>query len=298
MFWRLIRRLSQILVYLFALIGLVLVLGWLGLRFGLTKTAGVIDLNDRYFKEVTDTLRKNEQNDNQNIAQIIIDYNKKHQSVQEISAWRLTPEWQVLREAIAKDKEIINQVSKLVEVNSRLIVGVLVVEQLRLYNSEREIYKQFFQPLKILGVQSQFSWGVTGLKEETAEEIERKLKDASSPFYLGRDKESLLDFKTLDPRTERFERLTDSRNHYYSYLYTAIYLKQLMVEWERAGYNISDRPEILATLFNLGFTKSEPKADPKVGGAEIEIGEQKYSFGSLAYQFYYSGELIEEFNWQ
>ena len=48
----------------------------------------------------------------------------------------------------------------------------------------------------------------------------------------------------------------------------------------------------------FGFVKSEPKADPKVGGAEIEIGGQKYSFGSLVYQFYYSDELVEEFNWQ
>jgi len=53
----------------------------------------------------------------------------------------------------------------------------------------------------------------------------------------------------------------------------------------------------LATLFNLGFAKSVPKAEPQVGGAEIEVGGQKYSFGGLAFQFYYSGELIDYFNW-
>lgn len=290
-------KLFKLIVYLFAIIGFVLVGGWLALRLGWTKTEGSVDLNDRYFQEVTDQLRKTEQGDDQQIAQIIADYNQKHQTAQEISAWRLTPEWRVLREAIVKDEEPINRAATVVGVNSRLIVSVLVGEQLRLYNSEREIYKQFFEPLKILGVQSQFSWGVMGMKEETAKQIETNLRDPNSPFYLGKDQEALLDFSTSDPSVERFTRLTDSHNHYYSYLYTALYLKQLMVEWQKAGYNIEDRPEILATLFNLGFVKSAPKADPKVGGAEIEIGGQKYSFGSLAYQFYYSDELLTQFGW-
>ncbi|MFA5022690.1 MAG: hypothetical protein WC385_01875 [Candidatus Paceibacterota bacterium] len=290
-------KIGRMVIYLFAVIGFVLVAGWLALRLGWTKTAGVIDLNDRYFKEVTDKLREVKNNDDQNIAQIITDYNKTHQSTKEISAWRLTPEWQVLREAIIKDKEPINRAAAVAGVNSRLIVSALVGEQLRLYNSEREVYKQVFEPLKILGVQSQFSWGVMGLKEETAKQIETNLRDSNSTFYLGQDKEALLDFSTDDPSAERFARLTDSHDHYYSYLYPALYLKELMAQWQKAGYNIEGRPEILATLFNLGFTKSVPKADPQVGGAEIEISGQKYSFGSLAYQFYYSDELLNEFNW-
>lgn len=352
------RRVSQIGIYLFAIIGFVLVVGWLGLRFGLTKTAGNVDFNDRYFKDVAEQIRLvdlsapsaktifsnncrllvinrlnaplgrsllnvyNTTRSEKVLAKALLAsdlflrnnpaYQNGLKTCNEFSrrlggemtvtdksyAWLSTPDWQVLSTAIAKDKDQINKAAAVVGINPRLIVGVLVGEQLRLYNSEREIYKQFFQPLKILGVQSQFSWGVTGLKEETAIQIEKNLRDPNSPFYLGRDKESLLDFTTTDPSAERFMRLTDSHNHYYSYLYTGLYLKQLINEWQKAGYNIENRPEILATLFNLGFVKSSPKPDPKVGGAEIEIGGETYSFGSLAYQFYYSGELIEEFNWQ
>jgi hypothetical protein len=359
MFIKFGRRVSQVGVYLFALIGLILVGGWLGLRFGLTKTAGQVDFNDRYFKNVAEQIRQvdlsapsaktifnnncqllvinrfnptlgrsllevyNNSRSEKVLAKALLaadiflrsnqDYQNGLKACHDFYGrlgesfstgfdtsynWLSTPEWQVLREAIAKDKDQINQAAQLAGISPRLIVGVLVGEQLRLYNSEREVYKQVFQPLKILGVQSQFSWGVTGLKEETAKQIETNLRDANSVFYLGGDKANLLDFKTADISTERFERLIDSHNHYYSYLYTAIYLKQLIVEWQKAGYNIENRPEILATLFNLGFTKSVPKANPQVGGAEIEIVGQKYSFGSLAYQFYYSGELSEEFNWQ
>ncbi|HPV33621.1 MAG TPA: hypothetical protein PLS91_01970, partial [Candidatus Paceibacterota bacterium] len=93
----------------------------------------------------------------------------------------------------------------------------------------------------------------------------------------------------------RFLRLTDQHDHSHAYLYAALFLKQIMAQWEKAGYNIDDRPEILATLFNLGFTKSAPKAEPAAGGAEIEIGGKAYSFGGLAFQFYYSGELANDF---
>ena len=137
-----------------------------------------------------------------------------------------------------------------------------------------------------------------GMKEETAKKIETHLKDKNSPFYLGVNYEDLLDFKTDDISSERFNRLIDSKNHRYSYLYAAIFLKQIMHQWELLGYNISNRPEVLATLFNLGFEKSIPKAEPQVGGAEIEVGGEKYSFGGLAFQFYYSDELLDYFPWQ
>jgi hypothetical protein len=212
--------------------------------------------------------------------------------------WLATPEWVVLKVALVKDREPILKASALAQVSPRLLVSMLVVEQLRLYNSDREVYKQVFAPLKILGVQSKFSWGIMGLKEETAKQIEANLKDSSSPYYLGPNYEHLLDFTTTDQTSERFNRLVDQHNHYYSYLYSALGLKQLMAQWQRAGYNINDRPEILATLFNLGFAKSVPKAEPQVGGAEIEIGEAKYSFGGLAFEFYYSSELIDIFPWQ
>ena len=134
-----------------------------------------------------------------------------------------------------------------------------------------------------------------GIKEETAIKIENFLKDPSSQYYLGAKYEHLLDFNTNDIQTERFQRLTNSRNHCYPYLYTAIYLKQVDIQWKRNGYDISSRPEILATLFNLGFATSIPKSDPKTGGSRINIMGHEYTFGGLAYEFYYSGVLSSTF---
>ena len=128
--------------------------------------------------------------------------------------------------------------------------------------------------------------------------IEHNLKDPSSIYYLGPEYERLLDFRGQDTATinkERIDRLTDFHNHYYSYMYAALFLKQVKVQWEKEGYPIDKRPEILATLFNVGYPQSKPKPNPRVGGSTIKIYEKPYSFGAIAYQFYYSGELFDLF---
>ncbi|MEL7587982.1 MAG: hypothetical protein AAGU19_14840 [Prolixibacteraceae bacterium] len=209
--------------------------------------------------------------------------------------WMNIPEWQDFKVAVAKDKHLIDSVARVTGVEPRLIVAVLVGEQIRLFNSDREAYKKWIGPLKILSVETTFSLGVTGIKVPTAQQIERNLKDSTSIFYLGKPYENLLDFKTANIEQERFERLTSYKNHFYSYLYAALNVKQMKVQWERSGYSISDRPEILATLFNIGYEVSVPKKEPVVGGSGIDIKGKRYSFGSVAYEFYYSGELFDLF---
>lgn len=223
-------------------------------------------------------------------------------------AWMNIAEWSDFKIAVAKDKHHIDSVAKVTGVEARLIVACLVGEQIRLFNSNREAYKQWIGPLKILSVESQFSFGVTGIKEHTAKRIEFNLKDRKSEFYLGEQYEHLLDFQATDTaliNQERLNRLTSFRNHFYSYMYAAVFIKQVKHQWEKAGYPIDKRPEILATLFNVGFPQSEPKKNPKVGGSTIQIKDKSFTFGAVAYQFYYSGELFDlfpiqskKFDWQ
>lgn len=209
--------------------------------------------------------------------------------------WMNISEWDDFKLAVAKDKALIDSAAMVTGVEPRLIVAVLVGEQIRLFNSQREAYKKWIGPLKILSVETTFSLGVTGIKVPTARTIEKNLKDRNSVFYLGSQYEHLLDFKTNSIEEERFKRLTSHSNHFYSYLYAALNIKQMKVQWERAGFPISDRPEILATLFNVGFEVSVPKANPVVGGSGILVHKQPYTFGSIAYEYYYSGELFDLF---
>lgn len=209
--------------------------------------------------------------------------------------WMNIAEWQDFKIAVIKDKHLIDSAAYLTGVEPRLIVAVLVGEQIRLFNSNREAYKKWIGPLKILSVETTFSLGVTGIKIPTAQKIEKNLKDSASIFYLGKKYEHLLDFQNKNIGQERFNRLTSYKNHFYSYLYAALNVKQIKEQWEKSGYPIQDRPEILATLYNIGFEVSIPKENPSVGGSGIRIKGKRYSYGAVAYEFYYSGELYDPF---
>ncbi len=213
-----------------------------------------------------------------------------------IYEWANEKYWQDVKTSITKDQEKIKEVAQKVGIEPRQIVSSLMVEQLRLFYSQRELYKKFFEPLKILANSYQISLGVMSIKEETAIRIEKNLKDRSSIYYLGEEYEHMLDYKKNEPEDARFKRLTAS-DHYWNYLYGALYLKQFLVGWDRSGYNINDRPEILATLFNVGFPQSKPNGTPKVGGSTVVINNKKYTFGRLAYEFYYSGQMMDIFGY-
>lgn len=222
----------------------------------------------------------------------------KGQYTRNVYEWMNMEEWKDFKIAVVKDKQQIDSAAEILEIQPRIIVSVLVGEQIRLFTSIREVYKNVIAPLKILSVENKFAYGVTGIKEETAIKAENLLKDKNSDFYLGKKYENILDFTTNDHANERFKRLINYKNHFYSYLYAGIILKQHVKQWRMAGYNISDRPEILATLFNLGYYASVPKPNPSVGGSRININGTVYTFGSLAYEFYYSGEIADAFPYQ
>lgn len=266
-----LKRIFVGVVVIFAIIGFVLVAGYLAMRFKLTSTIGTIDTKSDNFATP-------------NIG--IKSYTK--------FPLAHTPEWVAFRQAVAKDKAMLEKVSKETGVPARLIIAILVPEQMRLFHSQRPIFKRVFEPLKVLGSQSQFSWGLFGIKDETARAVENHLQDKTSPFYLGPSFENALTFSSsTNIDEERFQRIIDEHNHLYSYRYAALYVAQIESQWKKAGYPIKDNPAVIATLWNLGFDKSRPNANPKSGGAVIDIDGVPYSFGSLAEQFYYSDELVE-----
>lgn len=257
-------------IYFFSAIGFTLTAGYTATYFHLTDTKGIVDEQVKSFI----IPQKN----------IYVSFPLAH-----------TPEWVAFKIAIAKDKNLIEKVSKKTGVPARLIVSIAVPEQMRLFYSDRAVFKKVFEPLKILGSQSQFSWGLFGIKDETARAVENHLQDTSSPYYLGKQYENILDFATSSPDKERFARIVDEHDHTYTYLYTALYVAQIEAQWKKAGVTISTRPDIIATLWNLGFDKSIPHRDPRSGGAVLDINGTKYSFGAFANNFYYSDELIETF---
>jgi hypothetical protein len=268
------KKIFTIVVYIFAFIGFVLVGGYVAVRFGVTNTSGIVDSQREAF-----------------LANAVSSQNP---------TWASTPEWQTLEAAIRRDAPTIQKAADDSGVPARLIAANLVAEQLRLFFTEREFYKQFFFPLKILGSQTQFSWGVMGMKEDTAIAVENNLKDSTSAFYPGARYANLLDFASStsmidNQKEERFTRMTDQLDHYWSYLYAGLYMKEVETEWANAGFPIADNPAVVSTLYNIGFANSHPNANPQVGGAAITLGNETYSFGGLALDFYNSNLLLDIF---
>lgn len=266
-------KIIKITTYIFAIIGFVLTAGFFAVKFGLTNTTGIID--------------------NQTAGFLYGQKDEKYTAKD--FTWNQGEEWQTFKSAVINDLATLKRVEGETGIKSRTIVSILLVEQLRLFYSERQTFKNVFAPLKILGTQSQFSWGVTGIKPDTAKKIEQNLKDKNSIYYLGKDFENYLNFSTDNIDSERFTRITDYKDRYYSYLYSAIYIKEIAQSWNKSGFPIDYDIGILATLFNIGFENSNPNPEPKIGGAEIEINGRTYSFGGLAKEFYYSDELLEYF---
>ncbi|HCC06487.1 TPA: hypothetical protein DEP94_04015 [Candidatus Nomurabacteria bacterium] len=272
---KILKPTAKIIIIIFAIIGFILCFGYIAIRTGLTKTEGKIDIQTKNFIKSEDIKKET-----------YATFPLAH-----------SPEWIAFRQAVIKDKTIIENVSKKTGISGRLLVAILVPEQMRLFHSERPLFKQVFEPLKVLGSQSQFSWGIFGIKDETSRAIENHLTDKASPFYLGPSFEKSLSFTNPNESDqERFTRIIDEDNHLYSYLYTAIYVLQIETQWKKAGFPIDDRPEIIATLWNVGFEKSIPKVNPSSGGSVLDIGDKQYSFGEMAKLFYYSDEMIEVFN--
>jgi len=227
-------------------------------------------------------------------AEIIKEYDAAEG--QNIFPWSNTESWGVVERAVLKDEAVIKRAAEEAGVDSRTIVSILIVEQLRLYNTQREYFEKFFKPLSILASANKMAWGVMAIKEITAIDVEKNLTNPASAFYIGEPYTHFLDFNTSDIAKERYNRLTNNKDHYYSYLYGGLLIKQLIAQWDKSGYNIARRPELISTLFNIGFTRSKPKADPQVGGSIITINDVDYTFGSLSHEFYYSN-LLPQFDY-
>lgn len=278
-------KIFKIFLYFFAFVGVVFSAVFLSMQFNLLNVRGSIDDRNEFFGTVPKT-----DNTNGCLNPSMENINKS------VCSWVDTAEWKVVKEGLTKDAEIIKEVSLKTGVSSRMIAAAVVPEQIRFFTSNRESFKRYFEPMKLLGSMSQFSLGVSGIKQETAEDIEKYASDPVSEFYPGDNIAELLTYTiNINKSSELYNRLTDSKNHYYSYLYTAVYLKEIQMQWQRSGFNVEDRADVLVTLFNLGFKASEPKSNPKVAGSIVSVGGKDYTFGSLGTAFYHSNELRDVF---
>jgi hypothetical protein len=287
-----------VVVGLFALVGILSTSVFAAMQFGWLNVRGSIASRNEFFSSTIPT--ENPKLEIGAVAKSASQYscvsvNPSGANVATCS-WNQSQEWAVIRAGIQKDADKIKAAAVKTDASPRMIVASVIPEQLRFFTSNRETFKKFFEPMKALGTMSQFSLGVAGIKPATANQIEKNLRDAGSAFYPGKDYTSTITYPTGKSHDELlFNRLTDNKDHTYSYIYTGLYLKQIESQWKKDGYDISTRPDVAVTLFNIGFSASKPKDSPQIGGTVITLNGKQYSFGELGTMFYLSDELTDLF---
>ena len=282
---KIIQTTLKYVIYLFAVIGFVFAFVYIAIQFGWLNVRGSASQRNSYFN-----MKK-----------------RDYLTIQELKdeplcvpatncPWAMSDEWALMREVFTRDQEIIKKAANDAGVEPRILLGGVIGEQFRFFSNRRESFKQYFEPLKILASLSNTSYGIAGLKPKTLVQIEEHMKNPKSPYYLGQEMENFFVYdEGADVAKVQFDRITDVKNPYYSYLYAGLYMKQIQTQWKKAGFDVDRRPEILGTLYNLGFFYSVPKENPQSGGSVVIVNNTPYNFGDLAYEFYYSGELVDVF---
>lgn len=176
-------------------------------------------------------------------------------------------------EAIIKYKKDIDEYAKELGVDTNTILSIIYVEytqyELNLARKYKSIGQQTVsnvlysvnlkEAAEFFNKGLQLSSGFTHIKPKTAEDTKHKLDNI--PGFK--------DYITYDDITNY--QLQNDIGNKASIKITAGMLKVLQEQWKNSpeGVDISQRPEILATLYNIGYERSVPKKNPQAGGTYL-----------------------------
>lgn len=177
-----------------------------------------------------------------------------------------------------KNKAELQTISDLLKIDSKIIMSIVLVEQLRAAETDRDRVKRLAEK-SMLNSFTMFSLWIAWMKVSTADKIESYLKDPKSEFYLWKEYEDLFKYSRKDKWQERYDRLTDNNSYYWQYLYTAVQVKMFQKQWDDQWFNIDDKAWILWTLYNIW--KSSPKQNPSLWWATIQYQWKWYLFWEL-----------------
>lgn len=293
---RILRHVSYALVIIFALIGVAFSGVFVAMQYHLLDVKGSSVSRDKFFAQLPKAQVLAASVPKHATATSCVEQGANGQAVP-VCAWNSSEEYATIRDGLVKDKDVINQVAEETGVPARMIASMVVPEQLRWFTDDRETFKKTFEPLKVLGVAANMTYGIGGFHPDTAARVEQYTMDNNSPFYAGDGMAALVAYPAgTNHDSAMLARLSDYKDHHYSYLYVALFVKEITNQWAKEGYDVSSRPDVIATLYNIGFDRSAPKANPQIGGADITVNNTKYTYGELGTDFYYSDELTSIFS--
>ena len=193
----------------------------------------------------------------------------------------------------------VKEISDKVGIDPKLLAASISVEQIRFLSTQRGKIKTIIKNNKALRSFTKFSYGLWGIKTFTFRNINKWMKQYDFEtyqkyfaYYDNKVKEIKNNPENKDKSEEEIKELEDLEikkileNNYSGLLYSAWLIKSIILKWDKAWFDISDRPWIILTLYNMGNTKT-PHWNPDLGGSIIQIGWYDKYFGELWYLFYF-----------
>ena len=171
--------------------------------------------------------------------------------------------------------DIIKKASRLFNIDYRILCSIIYSERTLNFNWEDEA-------LDIIIAKSGLnsSIGFCQIKIKTAYWIENQLSDTTSVYYPCNNYQRI--FSISESKIEIIKKL---ENDTINILYAAAYLRIIISRWMKEDIFISDRPDILGTLYSSGlfysdgserFPNNKPKSND-FGKRVIEIYKKLYS---------------------
>lgn len=180
---------------------------------------------------------------------------------------------------LSKYCPVISKAAQLYEIKPRTLALIIYTERRLNYNQFDDL---FDVPLARNGFNK--SIGLSQIRLNTAFWIEKNLNDFTSSYYLGA--KIAKHFSPSHDRNKLIAKLVDPSTNIH---YAAVYLAMLQKRWKDAGFDISNKPEILATLYSVGTYKPD--------GSERLPNDKPCAnyFGELMVRFFESDLLIHLF---
>lgn len=193
-------------------------------------------------------------------------------------------------EGIKNDKTTINhakEISDRIGIEYELALAWILTEQVRYALTERGEMKKFLTWVPMLLYLTKFSYGIWGIKSFTAE----KIRDDAKKYGYWKE----LEVHNKVSGEDWWKKVLIDK--YWQVAYPSYLIKNIITRWEKEGHSIAKKPGIIITLYNFGnVDNKKPNANPKVGGADININGKTYNFGWLWEMFYWWMKVEKPFN--
>ncbi len=159
---------------------------------------------------------------------------------------------------IKVNQELITQASRIFNIDPNILSSIIYVERTQNYTWEDDALDEY---LAQVGLNS--SIGFCQVKLKTAYWIEVQLNDSLGSHYIGDKYFEILKF-SKSPK----EIISKLQNDSLNILYAAAYLKIIQTHWQKDGFPIDDRADILGTLYSTGLfyrggEERKPNKNPK-----------------------------------